>query len=488
MKKLPVFILAIFIWTKSASAQDYIYNSRCQQAYQSIFKLKLQEGNQLLFQEKIENKDNLLPHFLENYADFLALYISDNEQLYNRLLPKRNERLKTLSDGDTNSPYHLYTQASIYLQWAIIKVKFGEYLSSIFDVRRAHKLLQTNKQKFPDFLPNDKDLALLNTLFGAIPDKYKFGAKTLGLKGDIDEGLHDFSVLLKNKNLPFKEEASIMYTMLLLHLGKDKKGAWSMLDELNLELGDNLLNHFITASVAHYTDKNDQVIKILSQAPKNAAYYPFPYLDMMLGNAKLNRLDRDADTYIKKFLEEYKGRDYIKEAHRKLAWHGLVHKRPDLYRLYISKVPLTGNNSLDGDKAATVEALQKKVPHVQILKARLLSDGGYHSKALQMLNEVATNQLKQEDKLEYHYRKARILDDLGQMKEAIELYNWIINHAGQSNSYFAPNSCIKLGNYYEKIKNKKQAEIYYKKAFTYKNHEYKNSIDAQAKAGLNRIK
>jgi hypothetical protein len=87
----------------------------------------------------------------------------------------------------------------------------------------------------------------------------------------------------------------------LLHSrGQDKEGAWETLDQLNLKLDDNLLNYFITASVAHYTGKNDQVISILSKRPTTSSYYPFPFLDYMIGNAKLNRLDRDADLIISK--------------------------------------------------------------------------------------------------------------------------------------------------------------------------------------------
>lgn len=489
MKKLPVFVyICFFFASNQVIAQDFIYNSRCEDAYQAIFKLKIQEGSQILFKERQVNENNLLPYFLENYADFLAIYISDDLALYNKLSHKRNERLKILSTGNSDSPYYLYTQASIYLQWAIIKVKFGDYFSAIFDVRKAFRMLSTNQEKFPDFLPNNKDLALLNTLFGAIPDKYKFGAKVLGLKGDIEQGLSDFSTLLKNPQLPFREEATIMYTMLLLHLGKDQAGAWQMLNQLELKLGDNLLNYFIVASVAHYTGRNDKVVETLTQAPRSKEYFPFPYLNYMLGNAKLNRLDKDANIYLKRFLDEYKGMNYIKEANRKLAWHGLINKRADLYRLYMSKILQAGNNSLDEDKAATVEALKRSVPNVHILKARLLSDGGYYNKALNALSNITVNNLSYEDKLEFHYRKARILDEMGQMKSAIPLYIWTINNSKSSESYFAPNSCIKLGNYYEKTNNRSSAETYYKKAFTYKNHEYKNSIDAQAKAGLNRIK
>ncbi len=488
MKRLPFFILISLLFCASnIFAQQFDYNAQCQAAYQAIFKLKVNEGNQLLFNEKQSNKENLLPYFLENYSDFLILYISDDESLYKKLASRKDTRINILSEGNRNSPYYLYSQASINLQWAVIKIKFGDYFSAVWDVKKAYSLLKENKEKFPQFTPNDKDLALLNTIFGAIPDKYRFGAKLLGLRGNIDEGLNDLAKLLKDPKMLFKEEASIMYTMLLLHLGQDKEGAWEMLNQLDLKLEDNLLNYFITASVAHYTGKNDQVINILSKRPTSSSYFPFPYLDYMIGNAKLNRLDRDADDYFKKFLEKYKGKNYLREANRKLAWYGIVFQRPDIYKYYISRVLLSGNNSLDEDKAATREAESKQVPLTLLLKARLLSDGGYYVKALNILETGDVKTLNFEDKLEFYYRKARILDDMGQASKSIVFYEWVIKYGTKSNSYFAPNSCIKLGNYYEHIRDKKTAASYYQKALTFMNHEYKNSIDAQAKAGLNRI-
>lgn len=62
------------------------------------------------------------------------------------------------------------------------KIKFGDNLSAVFEVKKAYTLLLDNQKKYPDFKPNVKSLGLLHTIFGAVPDKYKFGAKLLGLK------------------------------------------------------------------------------------------------------------------------------------------------------------------------------------------------------------------------------------------------------------------------------------------------------------------
>jgi hypothetical protein len=469
-------------------SQDLENTANCKHAYQAIFKLKLSEGKQLLDREKKENPSNYLPYFIENYIDFLKLFINDNEKLYKSIEPNVKARLEKLSEANPESPYYLYTQADIHLQWAFCKIKFGEYISAVFEVKKAYALLQTNQKKYPDFKPNIKSLGLLHTLFGAVPDKYKFGIKLLGLKGSIEQGLTELSTVMDDKQFEFKEETIILYTLLVLHLQKDKAEAWSMIENADIPLGDNLLNHFVAATVASYTGKNEKVVSILSGKPSGAEYYPFPYLDFLLGNAKLNQLDEDAATYIKKFIAANKGRSYQKEAYRKLAWYYLVNDNPSLYKKYMQQLQQVSDAPTDEDKSAQREAQRGIIPNKQLLKARILSDGSYFTKALAVLNTVNPDKLtRSRDQVEYYYRRARILHEMENYNDAIKYYALTIQKGEAYNYYFAANASLKLASVYEKQQNKPKALLYYQKAVDLEKDEYHNSIEAEAKAGMNRL-
>ncbi len=488
MQKMLLILSLFLINRPSLSAQTFDYTATCKQAYQSIFKLKLSEGLQLLEKEKKDNPKNYLPYFIENYADFLKLYINDNQKLYDATEPKVEARLEKLKSGTPNSPYYLYSQADIHLQWALCKIKFGEYVSAVFEVKKAYGMLLENQKKYPDFKPNVKSLGLLHTIFGAVPDKYKFGAKLLGLKGSIDQGLKELNSVMQDENFQFKEETVIMYTLLILHLQKDKKTAWSMIENTNVPLGDNLLNHFIASTVAAHTEKNEKVISILSSKPNSAEYYPFPFLDFFLGNAKLNKLDSDADIYIKKFIAANKGRSYQKEAYRKLAWYYLVNGNPILYKKYMQQILLVKYAPTDEDKSAQKEAEQNFIPNKELLKARILSDGAYFDKALQIVNSIQTDKLtRTRDKIEYYYRKGRICDEQNNTADAIKNYLLTIQKGEPYNYYFTANACIKVANIFERQNKKASAIQYYKKAIALEKDEYTNSIEAEAKAGLNRL-
>lgn len=467
--------------------QEFIYNENCQKAYQAIFKLRIQEGRKLLEQEKISNPNNLMPYFIGNYADFLSIYISENETLFNTYEKNKDIRLNKLENGNKKSPYYLYTQAGIQLQWAFTRIKFGEYFTAVFEVKKAYTLLKENQEKFPNFKPNQKDLAFLKTLFGAIPDKYSAGAKLLGLKGNIDEGMKELGTLLKDPTFEFKDETWILYTMLLLHLKNDKTTAWQIIENAKIPLGDNLLNHFIVSSVALYSGNNDKIINTLLQKPKGSAYYPFPYLDYMYGIAKLNRLDKDADIPLKSFITTYKGKNYFKEANRKLGWHYLLQGNTNLYHKYMKDVINRGEENIDEDKAANAEAKSGIIPNKILLQTRLLCDGNYVQRALTLMNTLPYKQLTTaKDKTEYYYRWARIFHLQNNIDNALKYYDTTIQTGSSLPYYFAANACIKTANIYEKQNKCSLAITYYKKAQTYKNHEYVSSVAAEAKAGINR--
>ncbi|MCB0511174.1 MAG: hypothetical protein KDC72_01395, partial [Bacteroidetes bacterium] len=256
--KTFIFIL-ILGFSFLGKSQDLEYTNNCSLAYQTIFKFQFDEGLRLINIIKEKEPNNKMPYFLENYIDFFSLYISEDQSQYAQVKANVNKRLALLKGCDKNSPYYLYTQAEIYLQWALCKLKFQEYVSAVLDIRKAYNLLNENQKKFPNFKANLKSLGFLHTIFGAIPDNFKFGAKVLGLKGSIEQGLKELHEVIELKDFEFKSEALILYTFLQLHINKNQESAWKLLENQKLSTEDNLLNVFIRANVAHYLGKNDEV-------------------------------------------------------------------------------------------------------------------------------------------------------------------------------------------------------------------------------------
>ncbi len=481
-----IFVLYLLVYN-IAFSQDLSFNATCQSAYQDIFKFKFNAASITLEKIKKDDAKNFFPYFVENYIDFFKLYISEDKTQYAIVEKNVTKRIEKLKTANKNTPYYLYTQAEIHLQWALCKLKFKEYLGAIFEIKKAYNLLNENQKKYPNFKANMKSLGFLHTVFGAVPDNYKVGAKILGLKGSINQGLEELQTVIQDKNFEFRDEAVILYTFLQLHLNKDQQKAWSTISNYYLETSDNILYVFVKANVAQHLGKNDDVIKIIQSYQYQNDVYPIYFLDYMLGNAYLQKLDNNSIQYFQKYINNFKGNSYIKECYRKIAWYYVIQNKPDLYFKYIQLCKNQKEAITDEDKSAQKEAERNILPDKTLLQARILFDGNYLQQALDKINLVTVKNLKGRNLAEYYYRKARICDKLKMVKEANELYILTINQSLNTDYYFGANACLQLGRYFENNKKNSLAIQYYNKAIQKPKDEYENSINAEAKAGLNRL-
>ncbi|HLZ88906.1 MAG TPA: hypothetical protein VKQ52_16740, partial [Puia sp.] len=130
-----------------------------------------------------------------------------------------------------------------------------------------------------------------------------------------------------------------------------------------------------------------------------------------------------------------------------------------------------------------------KWPNKQLLQARLLSDGGYFTDALQLLQGTSSSDFTTaEEKCEYAYRLGRIYDGLGRGDEAIEAYLTTIKTGEQLKEYYAARAALQIGYIYEQRGDKMRALAFFEKCLSLKDHDYKNSLDQRAKAGVARCK
>lgn len=491
MIKRRLLILLLIISAFNIQAEVFDFNPNCRKAYNSIMALKLKEGQALLQQEQKQNPKNLIPVYLENYIDFITVYTTDTRDVFDKLKSNKDLRMEMLRAGETTSPYYLYCAAEMNIQWAAINIKYGEYLNAVFDIRKAYKFLQENEEKFPDFKPNKKTLGVLQALIGSVPDKYKWGVNMLGMEGNVQQGLNTLNELVeygKKNDYIFQQETVAFYSFLLFNLKDDKEKAWQVLMQHGFAEKGNLLNAYVCAHIGIYGKHNDEALRILEQRPTDSSYVNFPFLDYLYGLGKLNRLDKDAETYFKRFLVSYKGGNHVKSAYQKTAWTYLLQGDTVNYRHFISKVLKKGNNNLDADKQALVEAESKYVPNVILLRARLLFDGAYYEKASKEMSTLHEQSFKTTElQTEYLYRLGRIYHEWNKQDSALTYYTKAIEKGKDLKRYFAANSALETAEIFELRGNKQEALKYYNLCLSFTDHEYKNGIDSKAKAGINRL-
>ncbi len=476
-----------------ATGGRFEFTPAARAAYDKVTSLRLEEARAELELIKTNDPENLIAYHIENYIDLFTIFINEDEQEFDRLEKNKSRRLDKIRSGDKNSPYYLYTQAEIKLQWALVRLKFGEYITALMEIKSAYKQLEKNEKKFPAFVPNKKSLSIMHAMIGTVPDNYRWGVKFLsGMDGTIEQGLGEMKEVLEyasNNDFIFEQEAMVMHAFLMLHLNNKDAEAWNLISESKLNPQESSLACFALANLAMRTGRNDEAIRILEQRPKNAAYHPFHYLDYMLGLAKLHRLDSDADVYIQKFLNNFRGKNYIKEAYQKLAWNEIVRDNPEAYHKYMKACKANGHTTVESDKTANKEAKLGVAPNKILLKARLLFDGGYYQKAYDLLQPLSNDDFTSiKTKLEHHYRLGRITHNMKRHDEAIKYYSTTIDKGARQSYFYACNSALQLGKMYEGLEQYSAAKKFYKKCLSLSPDEYKNGLHQQAKAGLNRLR
>lgn len=489
------FLLLISLQCKPATG----FTERCHKAHRLILCLRFDEAGSLINEEKTLNPGNTQPFLLENYIDFLRVMIGEEESDYNKLRQQRNLRLEKLAGGDATSPWFRYGQAMIYLQCGFARVKFRDYLTAGIEINQAYRLLEENDRKFPDFVPDKVGLGLLHTLIGTVPDNYRWAARTLKFRGTISQGIGElqyaFNHAAGNPEFDFAfPESAFLLAFASVNLSGDKSLVQKIIDEsakplMQQWVYDSPLMTYALANLYLKTGENDKAVNLLRQRKQGKDYYPFHYLDYLLGMAKLNRLDKDANVPLLKFVANFKGLNYIKSAYEHIAWYYLINGDLSKYRLYLNRIKLRGNVQVDNDREAMRNAEQDTKQNLFLLKARLLFDGGYYERALTEISrfEENCNDAPQQEIVECTYRKGRIYDEWGKEEMAIVSYRTAINLGNSLPQYYAANASLHLGMIFERRNDIELARAYYEKCLSMNFEEYHFSITHKAKAGLNRL-
>ncbi|MBC7449816.1 MAG: DUF3808 domain-containing protein, partial [Hymenobacteraceae bacterium] len=121
----------------------------------------------------------------------------------------------------------------------------------------------------------------------------------------------------------------------------------------------------------------------------------------------------------------------------------------------------------------------------RLYRARLAADGGYWRLAQRLLNGFTFSpQTPRVVRAEWCYRQARVYHGQQRVDSARYFYQRTIAVAEDEPHYFAPNSALQLGYLTRTAGDEKTARTYFEQALAYPRHEYKRSIDSQAKAAL----
>lgn len=492
---MKYFVTIIFLFlTYITTLASFDMNKNMRDSYSYLIDLDFDKSRKLLEKEKEINMNNGIIHLYENYIDFLTLLIGEDKILFEELSKSKSSRIRSIKSNDKSSPFYLYIQAEINLQWAFTRLKFKEYINAIYEIQKAYFLLKKNQELFPEFALNRKGLGVLYCLIGSIPSEYQWTVELVGMKGGVEQGISEINRFLtiteiNSEYQKFNIEALFLLSFLHMNITHDRDSYEMLLDKIATRYKKNDLLAFASARLASKLGKNDLVIEILSNRSPTDNRYPMYYLDYLLGMSKLYNLDYiSSSVHFKYFLENFSGLNYVKSAYHKLALISFLLNDDKKMQEYLQLVLINGETIIDEDRKADSDIKNDITFYSNLLKAQFLYDGGYYSDALIELGDIQDS-LDFEYCTEYWYRKGRIFQALNRDQNKVIDFFYKSYKAGRGTStYFSPMSALQIGVENEKKGNFLKAIEFYNICLEMSGFDYERGIHQQAKNAVHRLK
>lgn len=459
-------LILLFLPGLMFSKTVFDMNADLLEAQRCLAQLRLQLGNEILNTEQRRNPNNVAVDLIRNYYDMYRVLLTRNKALYENIVPNRKIRLQRLEQSDLNQAEIVFAQTELYMQWAFIKSMYGDYLSSAMDFREANSLVDAGLKRFPGYLPLLKNKAILETVIGMLPDQVHWLVEMIGFSGTLQNGMeHMQDYLRKEKSgrwILDRQNVQMMYCFMLPFVNTDKEAMWKEAQAYFTDSKNNLMEVFLKAYMAQQCNRNEEAISVLQQRPNSKEYAPFYYLDYMLGNAKLNRLDADAAPILAQFIKNSDYESIYADTYKKLAW--LAWMQDDTVA-YFSYKKLEKKNRKEAETSYPFQysnGSSKRFPDKVLLQARLLCDGGYYVKSIETLSRF---RLKSDTAIsEYYYRLGRNQQELNQYVKAIQAFQKSIQYCPKEGYSFMYASELQLGMICKKLHLLDLAKTHLKKA------------------------
>ncbi|MEJ1240142.1 tetratricopeptide repeat protein [Chryseolinea sp. T2] len=459
---------------------QWAFGEKSSRAYDLIFNLDLDAVHRLIPEPKTADE-----MYVVSLAECIELMLEEDGERYTEFEKRFDERRERKSRGSQAAESFL--QAEMNIQWAFVHFKFGHEFDAALNLKDAYTITSQARKRFPNYDALKKTAALLQVIIGSVPEKYNWVLSLLGIEGSVDTGLMLFDEL-HNSSSPLRFEADMLQGMARCYVLQQTSEASAVYDAV-LKDRPSRLAAFLAASVAIKNSESTKALKLLVELD-SLKTMQLDYASYLLGEVYLFKAEYlNSITAYRKFLNHYKGQNNIKDAQYKIGlcyWlNGNLNDAKESFRAARN----AGRELTEADKYAARSLAEDELPHRKLTQARYFTDGGFYEQAQQTLDNVTQAELiTDRDRIEFHYRKARLNHKTNKVAAAKEDYQKVIELNGNGNWYYAPNACLQMGYLLVYEKNNELAEEYFEMALSYKKHEYKNSIDTKARSALSQLK
>lgn len=465
-----------FLWVP-LRAQDWHFTSTVQRAYDLTLDLRFDQALAALPAPTTAQE-----YYVTSLAHALNLVLTEDGENYETWYAMYESRLEKRTKSSL--PEDLFLQAELRLQWAFVLLKFGKEFDAAWNLRQAYLNAKDCHERFPDFIPVRKTLAILDILIGSVPEKYNWVLGLMGMQGSLQRGIEALNTLRATENT-MQTEAEMLYAVVQGFVLQNPDAALAAVSPLlKQEPGNRLLN-LLGGALAIKAARSDDALEMLNQLnPRDTSYLHF--VSYLKGEVYLHQADyKNAINEYRWFITNYKGQHYIKDAWYKTGLCFYLGGNTNDALENFKQAKTRGREDTEADKYAARALAFNHLPHRGLSRVRYYTDGGYYKEARAALESIHPSQLlSKHNRSEYQYRYARLAHKTGDVVSARRYYQETIRSCGDEPWYFAPNACLQMGYILLHAGDTARAKDYFIKARKYPRHEYKNSIDSKAKSAL----
>jgi tetratricopeptide (TPR) repeat protein len=423
--------------------------------------------------------------YLSHLLVATKIFLSDDPEQFKNQKYLESEYLAAIDNDSYDDASKAFLKTEIKIHWSVLKMKYGEELSAFWSMRQAYHMAQENLQKHPDFLPANKSMGLLYILFGIVPEKYNWLLSIFGITGDVGQGRENLQKVW-NRHGFYALESGVIMALLDSYLLNQPQEGLRKISKISID-SPALLIDYVHCLILMKNASSDKVERIIDTATEK---YPQPFkLPLMYyisGEVNLQKgdIDKAIDGY-DKFLTYQKGKGLVKDAYFKTGICYLIKGDKDMSTSYLESARLSGWSINEADQYAENQLQSGHISNKDLYRLRFATDGGFYDLAKDIQQNIKRDELEGEDLCEYYYRTGRLMQNAGDLRQAIIFYEKTIENQGDQNWYYAPNASLQLGLMQITENRQSDAKVYLQAVFSYKkNYPYQKSIKQKAKAAL----
>lgn len=475
-KKAAVMVCLFLFPTLKSIAQEFSFRQEDRVAYEKVLNLDPESARP---HETSSTGESL---YVQALAEAVELLLSENGEKFSRYESAFEKRV----DSKGGSATELFVKAEIHLHWTFVYLKFGHELDAAIQLRKSYNLIKDLRKRYPGYRAALKTSGLLHVMIGSVPDKYNWILDVLDMHGDVNQGLKELETL-RNSSHDLAFEANLWHAFILGFVLQQPERA---LQELNVEKTENLAARFLAANLFIKSSKSEQALSTIAEMENRINLSSFPYLSYLKGEVLLHKglYDQSIQSY-EAFLGAYKGQNYVKDSYYKMGICYWLMNKENAAKAEFSIAKGVGKETTEADRHAARALLEDQPPPSSLVKLRYLTDGGYYNQAMAVASAIDADSFShKKEQVEFIYRKGRLFHKMRELSKAKSMYHDAIALSGDSEWYFAPNACLQLGYIALEDGRENEARELFRKALSYRKHEYKNSIDSKARSALAQLK